>query len=360
MTDTLVAQGSGLGRFAKASDEYVQEIVQRQAKLGSRKITAQQKRQKLASILADRQNGMLRLGQSMIGPIQLKLRYQGILRNVLLEDTLTPGIPVMYDVLDDLGQAYILHSNEGEVKITPFEGKRVEVRLFRIASFPKIKKEDLYFLRSNIVEYAQDETKQSIMRQEDGRLVTLLEAAIVNLQSFDPSAFPGDDPNTTGTGGDEDPTDRGPGELPNEIWFAGTGLMPADLYEAVTYTDTRQLDSSRLLMHPQEYRDLFRWDINTTGWAFKDAVVAGEKIVSFGEFQIGKSIMIPKGTVYLTPAPEFMGVFPVMYSLDVEENPQVEQFHKGWVMDELVGMAILNPRGIVALRRTLPTPVNIT
>ena len=120
---------------------------------------------------------------------------------------------------------------------------------------------------------------------------------------------------------------------------------------AVTYTDQRQLDSSRLLANPQEYRDLYRWDINTTGWAFKDSVVAGERIVQFGEFQIGKSIIIPRGTVYLTPEPEFLGVFPVMYSLDVEENNMVEQFHKGWVMDELVGMAILNPRGIVILRK---------
>jgi phosphatidylglycerophosphatase A len=40
-----------------------------------------------------------------------------------------------------------------------------------------------------------------------------------------------------------------------------------------------------------------------------------------------------------------------MYSLDVEENNNVEQFHKGWVMDELVGLAILNPRGIVILRK---------
>ncbi len=76
-----------------------------------------------------------------------------------------------------------------------------------------------------------------------------------------------------------------------------------------------------------------------------------EKIVQFGEFQIGKSIMIPRGTFYLTPEPQFLGVFPVMYSLDVEENNQVEQFHKGWVMDELVGMAILNARGLVILRK---------
>lgn len=332
MSGTLVAEGSGMGRFAKASDEYVKEIVAREAKIAGRQFTAADRQKKLKSILADRQNGHIRLGQSMIGPIQLQLRYQGILRNVLLEDALTPGVPIMYDVLDDLGQAYILHGNEGEIRITPFEGKRIEVRLFRIATFPKIKKEDLYYLRSNIVEYTQDMSKQAIMRQEDGRLVALLEGAIANYQTVDETAAAG-------------------GDLPNEIEVTGDYLTPDDLYTAVGNTDTRLIESSRLLMHPQDYRDLYRWDINTTGWAFKDSVVAGERIVQFGEFQLGKSIMIPKGTIYLTPDPEFLGVFPVMYSLDVEDNPQVEQFHKGWVMDELVGMAILNPRGVVALRK---------
>ena len=329
-----VATGSGLGRFAKKSDEYVADIQNVMSKLGGRKLSARDKQVKLSNILGDRQNGMIRLGQSMIGPIQLQLRYQGILRNVLLEDTLTPGVPIQYDILDDLGQAYLLHGDEGEVKITPFEGKRVEILLFRIASFPKIKKEDLYYLRSNIVEYTQDMTKQAIMRQEDSRLVTLLEVSAAQYRTVDPTSAPGT------------------GSLPNEIQVAGTYLSPSDLYTAVTFTDQRMLDSSRLLCNPQEYRDFYRWDINTTGWAFKDSVVAGERIVQFGEFQIGKSIIIPPGTTYLTPDPEFLGVFPVMYSLDVEENNQVEQFHKGWVMDELVGMAVLNPRGIVILRKS--------
>lgn len=328
-----VAAGSGLGRFARSSDDYVSDIVGAKRRLGGRKLSAREKQAKLAHILSDKVGGIQRLGQSMIGPIQLQLRYQGILRNVLLEDTLTPGVPIFYDVLDDLGRAYMLHGNEGEIKITPFEGKRVEVQLFRIASFPQIKKEDLYYLRSNIVEYTQDMTKQAIMRQEDSRLITLLEAAAVSYRSVDTSSVPGT------------------GALPNEITVAGTYLQPDDLYTAVTYTDQRQLDSSRLLCNPQEYRDFYRWDINTTGWAFKDSVVAGERIVQFGEFQIGKSIIVPRGTTYLTPDPEFLGVFPVMYSLDVEENNQVAQFHKGWVMDELVGMAVLNPRGIVILRK---------
>lgn len=328
------AIGSGLQRIARNSEDYVSDIQKVMDRMGGQRLSHRQKQAKLAHILGDRQNGIMRLGQSMIGPIQLQLRYQGILRNVLLEDTLTPGVPIQYDVLDDLGQAYMLHGDEGEIKITPFEGKRVEVQLFRIASFPKIKKEDLYYLRANLVEYTQDFTKQAIMRQEDSRLVTLLEVAVANYRLVDTTAVPGS------------------GSLPNEITIAGSVLMPSDLYTAVTFTDQRMLDSTRLLVNPQEYRDLYRWDINTTGWAFKDSVVAGEKIVQFGEFQLGKSIIIPRGTAYLTPEPSFLGVFPVMYSLDVEENNQVEQFHKGWVMDELVGMVVLNPRGVIILRKS--------
>lgn len=328
----LVAVGSGLQRQARASDEYVRDIVGAQRKFGAAKLSNAQKQQRLAQILSDKTGGLQRLGQQMIGPIQLKLRYQGIVRNVLLEDPLTPGVPIEYDVLDDYGQAYLLHGNEGEVKITPFEGKRAPIGLFRIATFPKVKKEDLYMLRVNIVEYAQDESKQSIMKQEDSRLVTLLEAAVTNYVNSDFLVASGD-PHS------------------HSITVTGGYISPNVLYDAVSTTDEHELDAARLLFSPRGYRDLYRWDINTTGWAFKDRVVAGERVVQFGEFQIGKSIMIPKAKVYLTPAPEFLGVMPVMYSLDVEDNPQVEQFHKGWVMDELIGMAILNPRGIVRMTK---------
>jgi hypothetical protein len=124
---------------------------------------------------------MRRIGQGMIGPIQIRLRYEGIVRNVLIEDTLERGPLMPYDILDDLGRAYILNSTDSEVKITPFEGKQAFPQLFRIASFPRIRKEDLYYLRVNAVEYAQDETRQAIQKQEDARLVLLLEAAIRDL-----------------------------------------------------------------------------------------------------------------------------------------------------------------------------------
>ena len=316
-------------RTAMKSDDYVDRIVQAQAKLkkarGTTVVSAKDKQKHLATILSDRSNYMRRLGQGMIGPIQLKLRYQGMVRNVLLEDPLTPGIPVEYDILDDLGQAYILHGNEGEVRVTPFEGKKAPVRLFRIATFPQIKKEDLYYLRVNIVEYAQDESKQAIMKQEDARLITLLNAAI------------------TDYGNNASHTVSPGAHVVNEL---SGYVTPDSFYDLVALIDVHELESARILMNPADYRDLFKWDINQTGFAFKDRLVAGEKITSFGEFQIQRSIMVPQGTIFLTPSPEFLGVMPLMYSLDVEENHTPEKFHKGWVMDELISMIILNPRGL--------------
>jgi hypothetical protein len=96
---------------------------------------------------------------------------------------------------------------------------------------------------------------------------------------------------------------------------------------------------------------LYTWDVNVTGWNFKDRVVQGETITQFGEFTFQTSIMVPQGTIFLVPEPNFLGVMPIMYSLDVEENNQIEQFRRGWVFDELIGMLVLNPRGLAAIKK---------
>src|SRR3954470_24825637 len=163
------------GRQAVASTDYEEKLKDLP------KLTKEAKKKRLEAILADKSNAMRRIGQSMIGPIQIRLRYEGIVRNVLIEDTLERGPLMPYDILDDLGRAYVLNSTDSEVKITPFEGKQAFPQLFRVASFPRIRKEDLYYLRVNAVEYAQDETRQAIQKQEDARLIVLLETAIVDL-----------------------------------------------------------------------------------------------------------------------------------------------------------------------------------
>ena len=187
----------------------------------------------------------------------------------------------------------------------------------------------MFYLRINVVEQAQDETKQAIMKQEDSRLIVLLQAAEHGYATR-PDHVITPYHNVTETSG----------------YFT-----PQSFYTAVAQTDMHEIVSGRILVNPLDYRDFFRWDINQTGWAFKDKVVAGEQITTFGEFQIQRSIIVPQNELFLLPNPDFLGVFPILYSLDVEENPQVEAFWKGWVFDEMVSMAVLNPRGIATITK---------
>jgi hypothetical protein len=317
-------------KVARKSDDYVSEILRRRGNNPDAPgLTHEAKVRKLALVLQDEVNGIRRLGVGMIGPIQLKLRYQGIVRNVLIEDPVTPGTPVEYDVWDDLGQAYILNGTDGEVRVTPFEGKRVPIFFWRIASRPAVRKEDLFYLRINVVEQAQDETKQSIMKQEDARLLILLQAAL----------------NDYATRPDHVIT-------PNHAVSESSGYFsPGSFYTAVAQTDLHELASGRVLMNPYDYRDFFRWNLNETGLAMKDRLVAGEQVTTFGEFQIQRSIIVPQSEMFLLPNPDFLGVMPVLYSLDVEENNKVEDFWKGWVFDEMLSMAVLNPRGIATVTK---------
>lgn len=316
-------------RTATHSMDYVQRHADRKP------LSNEQKKQKLAKIWsADpskrKSAAIQRIGQGMIGPIQIKLRYEGFVRNILVEDTLERGPIQPYEVLDDLGQAYILNATEAEVKSTPFEGKQVYPQLFRVASFPFVRKEDLFLLRANIIEHAQDETRQAIMKQEDGRLLTLMSSAITDYGSEASHLV-----------------------TPDHIVEIGAGnpLDVVDFYDAISRVELHEMEVNRILINPADLRDLYTWDVNVTGWAFKDRVFGGESITEFGEFVIQKSIMVPQGTIYLVPDPNWLGVMPVMYSLDVEENNQVEQFHRGWVMDELIGMMILNPRGLASIKK---------
>lgn len=317
-------------RKATKSDDYVSAILaRREGAKGGEVMSHEAKVQKLALVLRDETSGLRRLGVGMIGPIQLKLRYQGLVRNVLLEDPVTPGTPAFYDVFDDLGQAYIMSGTDGEVRVTPFEGKRVEVRFWRIATFPAVRKEDLTYLRINMVEQAQDEAKQAIQKQEDGRLMVLLQAALTAYASRADHVI-----------------------TPNHTVTEASGYFtPQSLYSAVALSDMHEVESGRILINPTDWRDMFRWDLNQVGFSMLDRRVAGEKITSFGEFQIQRSIIVPANGIWVLPEPNFLGVFPILYSLDVEPNPQVEAFWKGWVMDEMVSMAVLNPRGITKINK---------
>jgi hypothetical protein len=316
-------------RTAVRSEDYVSKLA------GVPKLTGEQKTAKLNQIWnadtdPNKRGAFKRIAQGMIGPIQIKLKYEGIGRNVLVEDVRERGFPQPYEVLDDLGQAYILNQTDAEVKTTPFEGKWAPPSFFRIASFPYVRKEELYFLTANIVEYAQEMTREAILKQEDGRLLTLLAAAVTDY----------------GTNASHIIT-------PDHVVEIGAGnpFDFADLLDAASRVELHELKATKVLLNPVDFRDILLWDVNLTGWDFKNDVRNNANIARFGEFEFQTSIMVPQGTLFLLPEANFLGVMPIMYSLDVEENNQIEQFRRGWVFDELIGMMVLNPRGLALIKK---------
>ena len=109
--------------------------------------------------------------------------------------------------------------------ITPFEGKRVEVQLFRIASFPQIQEGRSVPPPQQHRGGTQDMTARPSCARRTRLRRCWRRAAVSQYRVVDARRL-------------------GPRRrcAPNEITIAGTHLMPDDLYTAVT-TDQRQLDS---------------------------------------------------------------------------------------------------------------------
>lgn len=317
-------------REAHSSMEYVKRM-QKIAKTagGTPETPSKEALSKILHSYRDPRESLQKIGQAMVAPIMVKLKYEGLVRNIIVETPLGKGEAPEYDVIDTLGLAYILNQSEGQVMVRRFEGKRVHVELFHVASFPVVGKDDIYSLRADIVKYAKDFTEDDIRKKEDIRLFALLNVALTDYSTH---------PLHTVT--------------PNHVVTNSGAWGAAAFASAMSITASHELQADRIVMNNAEYYDLFSWTIDEGGWKMKDDVVYGVPIVRYGELQITKSIVVSAGTAFVTPAPEYLGYMPVRYSLEAVEYPRPDYLEVGWVLDELIGMLIVNPRGIVRIAKT--------
>jgi len=285
---------------------------------------SRQMKQAHLSRLAKEANGFERVGQlGIVGPVMLRLKYEGISRNILQEDPLERGAYPFYDLQTHMGQCFLLEKYQSEAKITQFEGTRVTYDFIRFEAYPAIQKEDEYRLNIDMIENCQEESFQAIQRKEDWYLFNMLDVALAKLAA-------------AGT--------------PHEIDVTG-GLLPQNLYDASIFSIDMWVKTANIVVcHPSAVRKYFyTWDLYTVGVARKDKLVDGTPVTTFGDFKIFESQMCPTNVMYVLPDPEYLGVMPILYSLDVVENPKPEKFQKGWVMDEMINMIILNPNGVARI-----------
>ncbi len=279
--------------------------------------------------------GLHKVGQQFIGPILVRLKYEGVTRDLLLEKTIAQGQLPIFPVWDHIGYAFLLNDYSGEVQAVRMEAKLFQVPLVRIAARVIIPKAEVYAMNFDLVERAKQQMLENIMRREDRRYYTLLDLAISGYatEQLGPEYYNYPDPS----------------EYSINVVGDFTHMSFADSFRVISQA---QLMPSKILLNVGDYMDIFNWGVNTLSYAAVERLVDTGVLPRYGMADFKPSVTVPKGVSYVQPDPQYVGFFPQRWSVQVQEYHDPAKGEYGWVMDEGVGYAIMNPRGLVRLQKT--------
>jgi hypothetical protein len=287
-----------------------------------------QQRDELVKRALMTQEGKIALGQAMANPIRRNLDYQGVGRRVLVIDPLPQGALPVYD--RDIDVAATVVSAQGSAPESRVFGDRVTVPEFEVISNPTVRIAEVRRRRFNVIDRAQQKARQEIQAQEDANIFASLDfAADATL------------------GGENTAQD-----------IADAGLLKRDLSEIKVQIDRWDLLTTKFLMNIIEFNDILNWSHSGSAVGEVDPVTMRE-ILQTGLYahiwgaDIIVSKIVPPGSVFGTADPEFVGVMPVRQDIEVLPADEPKQLKLGWVISEIIGIAIVNPRGCGVGRKSV-------
>jgi len=255
------------------------------------------------------------------------LDYHGIARRALEVDVLQQVAIPTYE--RDIDVSAVVVSSNGTGPESRVFGDRVTVPEFEIFSNPTVRIAEVKRRRFNIIDRAVQKARQEIQAAEDANAFA----------SFDHAA-----------------------SVENTLTdLTDSGLLKRDLAEIKKQVDRWDLVTSKYFMNISEFNDILTW-----GSGGGQGVSGGElDIVSMREVlqtglfahiwgaDIMVSKIVPPGTVYGLADPEFVGVMPIRQDIEVMPADEPKQMKLGWVISEIIGIAVLNPRGVAAGRKSV-------
>ena len=277
------------------------------------------KRDELISRAIMTQEGKVALAQAMANPIRKNLDYHGIARRALVVDPLPQGAIPSYD--RDIDVAAVVISSNGTGPESRVFGDRVVIPEFEIFSNPTVRIAEVKRRKFNVIDRAVQKARQEIMAQEDANVFAALDAAA---------------------------------SVENTVQdIADAGMLKRDLRELKVQVDRWDLVTSKFFMNINEFNDILGWGSGGgqgTGGGEVDPVTQRE-ILQTGLYahlwgaDILVSKIVPPGTVYSCSDPEFLGVMPIRQDIEVLPADEPKQLKLGWVVNEIIGIGIVNPRG---------------
>lgn len=278
------------------------------------------------------QEGKIALGQAMANPIRRNLDYQGVGRRVLVVDPLPQGALPVYD--RDIDVAAVVVSSNGSAPESRVFGDRVTVPEFELISNPTVRIAEVRRRRFNVIDRAQQKARQEIQAQEDSNIFAALDyAADITL------------------GGENTAQD-----------IADAGLLKRDLSEIKVQVDRWDLVTTKFLMNIIEFNDILNWGSGggqAAGTGGEVDPVTQREILQTGLYghiwgaDIIVTKIVPPGTVFGAADPEFVGVMPIRQDIEVLPADEPKQLKLGWVVNEIIGIGIVNPRGCAVGRKSV-------
>jgi hypothetical protein len=286
-----------------------------------------EKRDDLISRAISTQEGKIALAQAMASPIRRNLDYQGIARRALVVDPLGQGEIATYE--RDIDVSAVVISSNGTGPESRVFGDRIVVPEFEIFSNPTVRIAEVKRRRFNVIDRAVQKARQEIMAEEDANVFAALDSA---------------------------------SSVENVITdIADAGLLKRDLVEIKQQIDRWDLVTTKYFMNINEFTDILKWGSGGgqgVGGGDLDPVTMRE-VLQTGLYahiwgaDIMVSKIVPPGTVYAAADPEFVGVMPIRQDIEVLPADEPRQLKMGWVISEIIGLAIVNPRGTAAGRKSV-------
>jgi hypothetical protein len=292
-------------------------------------ISDEEKLRAYASTVFDRTGqinmaGWKKLGQTFVGPILIRLRYEGVVRDLLVERPLAQGVAPIFPVQKDIGIAYIVQGNMGEVRIHRVEAVRVFVPLFRVVSRPMVSKEDVYGMDFDLIASIKDNAVMIIREEEDRKYFGLIDTSISGFETLN--------------------------GLSHTISNVGS-WVPQSIHVGAKLTADMRLKAARILTSAGEYYDFFNWGTDQLGWRARDVITDTGVFARYGDMLIKPTIAVTNGRMYIQPEEQYVGFMPVRWSLDSTPVDEPENGLLGFVYDELIGMFVANSNGLIRVTK---------
>lgn len=284
-------------------------------------ISKQSKREAIVAAFKDPTGeGFSLIGQELIDPIKEVVDYEGWSRKCLRVRPLAQG--ELFRLTKDVAYQTIAWTigQDGQTPESRVTGRYVQGSEFKVTAFVDIDVAEIYQMQFDGLDRAQDLARQDIERKEDSAFISALNSAATTFNDL--------------------------------TYFTTLGVSA---FEDIRYqVEKNRLVVDKFLINRAELSDLVKTMSSAVDIITQRELILSGYIGNFLNAQIVTSAgtatfeVIPAGTVYAIPAPEYLGDFGVR--IDLTSDPfnkyAVNETVKGWALLEMVGVLLPNSRAI--------------